>query len=140
MVFYSLAESPKITTHPQYLKDTVSGKPVSFTVQATGTQPLRYQWQWNPVVEGVGSGQWKNLSSGGSVQGADTATLTFISIESCSEGLYRCVVTNVVGEEISKCTDHIVGEYRVVMPRYPSTVQLYNLCIMHEPQTYILTL
>ena len=107
----SLAEPPKITAHPKELKETVSGKPVSFTVQATGTEPLRYLWQWKPLVEGVSSGQWKNLSSGGSVQGVDTATLTFTSIESCSEGLYRCVVANVVGEEISEYTDHIIGEH-----------------------------
>ena len=109
---YSLAERPSITAHPQELKKTVPGKPASFTVQATGTEPLRYQWQWKPVVDGVYSGEWQNLSSGGSVQGADTATLTFSSIESCREGLYRCVITNVVGEEISKCTDHIIGEYQ----------------------------
>ena len=83
---------------------------MSFAVQATGTEPLSYQWQWKPVAEGVISGEWQNLASGGSVQGADTATLMFTSIESCSEGLYRCVVTNVVGEEISEYTDHIIGE------------------------------
>ena len=112
LFLYSLAEPPKITTNPQELKDTVSGKPV-FTVQATGTEPLRYQWQWKPVVEGVSSEEWQKLSSGGSVQGADTATLMFTSIESCSEGLYRCVVTNIGGEKISKCTDHIIGEYQL---------------------------
>ena len=83
---------------------------MTFTVQATGTEPLNYQWQWKPVVEGVISGEWQNLTSGGSVQGVETATLTFTSIESCSEGLYRCVVTNVIGEEISECADHILGE------------------------------
>ena len=107
---YSLAERPSITTHPQELKNTVSGKPVSFAVQATGTEPLKYQWQWKPVVEGVSSGEWQNLSSGGSAQGVDTATLTYSSIESCTEGLYRCVVTNIIGEEISEYTDHIIGE------------------------------
>ena len=61
-------------------------------------------------MDGVISGEWQNLSSGGSVQGADTATLTYSSIESCTEGLYRCVVTNVIGEEISEYTDHIIGE------------------------------
>ena len=111
VLFYSLAEPPKITAHPKELKGTVSGKPVSFTVQATGTEPLCYQWQWKPVVEGVRSGEWQNLTSGGSVQGVDTATLMFTSTESCSEGLYRCVVTNVVGEEISEYTDHINGEF-----------------------------
>ena len=83
---------------------------MTFTVKATGTEPLNYQWQWKPVVEGVSSGEWQNLSSGGSVQGADTATLTYSSIEACSEGLYRCVVTNAVGEEISEYTDLIFGE------------------------------
>ena len=87
---------------------------MSFTVKATGTQPLSYQWQWKPVVEGVHSGEWQNLSSGGSVQGAETATLTYRSIESCSEGLYRCVVTNDVGEEISEYTDHIISEFWMV--------------------------
>ena len=105
-----LAQCPKITTHPEELGHTVPGKPVSFTVQATGTKPLRYQWQWKPVVEGVSSGEWQNLSSGGPVQGADTATLTYSSIESCNEGLYQCVITNTVGEEVSKCADYIIGE------------------------------
>ena len=115
MYFSTPAEPPKITTHPQELKDTVSGKPVSFTVKATGTEPLNYQWQWKPVVEGVHSGEWQNLSSGGSAQGAETATLTFTSIESCSEGLYRCVVTNVVGEEISEYTNYIPGEFTLMV-------------------------
>ena len=109
---YSLAERPSITAHPQELKKAFPGKPVSFTVQAAGTEPLRYQWQWKPVVKGVSTEDWQNVSSGGSAQGADIATLTFSSIESCREGLYRCVVTNVVGEEISKCTDYIIGEYQ----------------------------
>ena len=112
VLFFSLAQPPKITAHPQELKNTVPGRPVSFTVKATGTEPLKYQWQLKPVVEGVSCGEWQNLSSGGPVQGADTATLTYSTIEACSEGLYRCVVTNIVGEEITKCTDHIIGEYQ----------------------------
>ena len=108
---YNVAECPKITTHPQELKCTISGRPVSFTVQATGTEPLNYQWQWKPVVKGLCSEEWQNLSSGGSAQGADTATLTYPSIEACSEGLYRCVVTNAVGEITSECADHIIGEF-----------------------------
>jgi len=62
-------------------------------------------------VEGVINEEWQNLSSGGSVQGTDTATMTYSSIESCSEGLYRCVVTNAAGEMMSECTDHILGEF-----------------------------
>ena len=84
---------------------------MSFTVKATGTEPLRYQWQWTPVVEGISSEEWQNLTSGGLVQEADTATLTYSSIEVCSEGLYRCVVTNAIGEEISEYTDYTIGEF-----------------------------
>ena len=113
------------------------GEPVSFTVKATGTEPLNYQWQWKPVVEGASSEEWQNLSSGGSVQGADTATLTFFSIEACSEGLYRCVVTNIVGEEISKYTDYIIGEYRVVMPI--GTHQQYNCITCASYMNHMLT-
>ena len=61
-------------------------------------------------MEGVCRGEWQNLSSGGSLEGADTATLTYSSIESCTEGLYQCVVTNVAGEEISEYTDHVIGK------------------------------
>ena len=111
LFFSSVAECPKITTHPQEFKCTTSGRPVSFTVQATGTEPLSYQWQWKAVVEGVSSVEWQNLSSGGPVQGAETATLTYSSVKSCSEGLYRCVVTNAVGEMMSECADHILGEF-----------------------------
>ena len=62
-------------------------------------------------MEGVSSGEWQNLTSGESVQGVDTATVMFTSIESCNEGLYRCVVTNAVGEIMSECADQIIGEF-----------------------------
>ena len=107
---YSLAEPPKITTHPKEFKDTIPGKPVSFTVQATGAKPLSYQWQWKPIVKEDGSEEWQKLSSGGSLQGTDTPTLTFSSSQSCSEGLYRCMVTNCAGAVLSNCADHIIGE------------------------------
>ena len=103
---HSLAEPPKITTHP---KDIVPGKPLSFTVQATGAEPMSYQWQWKPIGKD-GSEEWQNLTSDGSVVGTDTLTLTFSGSESCSEGLYRCVVTNCTGTAPSKWAEHIIGE------------------------------
>ena len=50
-----IAESPRITTHSQELKDAVPGKPVKFTLQATGTEPLNFHWQWKPAGEEDGS-------------------------------------------------------------------------------------
>ena len=106
---------------------------MSFTVKATGTEPLRYQWQWKPVVEGVSSEKWQNLTSGGSVQGADTATLIYSSIESCSEGLYRCVVTNVIGEEISEYTDHIFGEVNCATFELQTYSDMFGLVLVCTP-------
>ena len=54
--------------------------------------------------------EWQNLFCDASVQGTDTPTLTFSSSESCSEGLYRCTVTNSAGAVQSECVDHIIGE------------------------------
>lgn len=98
-----LAEPPRITIHPKELKDTVHGKPILFTVKATGTEPLTYQWQWKPIRKEDGSDheEWQNLSCGGLVRGTDTPTLKF---STSSEGLYRCVVTNPAGEVQSKST------------------------------------
>ena len=110
-ILYFLAEPPKIITHPEELKDTVPGKPVSFTVQATGVEPMSYQWQWKPIGK---EEQWQNFSSDASVQGTDTSTLTFSISESCSEGLYRCIVTNCSGAVQSECVDHIIGELQHV--------------------------
>ena len=106
-ILYFLAKPPKITTHPKELKDTVPGKPVSFTVQATGVEPMRYQWQWKPIGK---EEQWQNLSSDASFQGTDSPTLIFPTTESCTEGLYRCMVTNCAGAVQSEVVDHITGK------------------------------
>ena len=112
---YSTAEPPKIKLHPQSIKEYLPGKPVSFNVQATGTEPLSYQWQWKPVGKGDSSEEWQNITCGGSVQGENSSRLTYPSTEFCSGRLYRCVVTNVFGERTSQIVDCTVGEYIVVI-------------------------
>ena len=84
-------------------KDILPGNAVTFSVQATGTQPLSYQWQWKPTEEGDTRDEWQDLSSGGSLLGVDTPTLTYSNVQSCREGLYRCVVIN--------CAEKIVSDY-----------------------------
>ena len=44
--FTHAATHPKVTFQPVSLKNIFPGKKVSFPVQATGTLPLNYQWQW----------------------------------------------------------------------------------------------
>ena len=92
-----IEEPPRVTTHPQDLKDVVQGKPTSFTVKATGTDPLSYHWQWNPVKEDSGSEEWQPCH----VEWSDGSTLTIPSVQKSNEGFYRCVINNCAGTVIS---------------------------------------
>lgn len=64
-----------------------AGANVNFTVGVTGSAPLSYQWKKN------GS----NLSDGGNISGATTATLTLTSVTAGDNGSYSCDITNPCG-------------------------------------------
>ena len=100
------AEPPRITNHPQKLKDVIPGKSAKFTVQATGTEPLDYNWQWKQDEKGSGSREWQPCDEGWS----DGATLTIPSVQKPNEGSYRCVVSNHAGTQISKAAQLSVGK------------------------------
>ena len=91
-------------------KDILPGKAVTFSVQSSGTQPLSYQWQWKPAGEGDKRDVWQDLSCGVSIQGVNTPTLTCFNVQSCNDGLYRCVITNSADEMISDCAELTVGK------------------------------
>jgi len=75
---------PAITTQPQ--SRTVSaGSSVSFTVAATGSTPLTYQWQKN----------------GTAIAGATAATYTIASAQAGDAGSYTVVVGNSAGTATS---------------------------------------
>ena len=80
-----------MTVHPVDQTNIVPGSDVSFSVTATGTVPLSYQWQKDGV----------NLTDGGSITGATTATLTITGVMESDEGGYSCVVTNTAGTDKS---------------------------------------
>lgn len=69
-----------------------------FTVKATGTDPLTYQWQWKPIEEEEGSKDWQTLD----VEISDTGTLTIPSVQKSNEGHYRCVISNYAGRKTSE--------------------------------------
>ncbi len=86
------AVGPVITTQP--VTQTVSaGTTVNFTVTATGTAPLSYQWQKDGV----------------NLPGATSATLTLVSVTASSAGGYRAVVSNVVSTATSAVASLTVG-------------------------------
>jgi len=82
--------APSITQQPAEQSICPGGTAV-FTVAATGTAPLAYQWQKNQV----------NLGNGGHYSGVTTATLTVTGADAADVGAYRCVVTNSCGSATS---------------------------------------
>ena len=100
------ADPPRITVHPQELKDTIPGKCITLTVQATGTEPLSYKWKLNT---GGKSGRWQ-LCDVESLPGANSSTLTIPSVLKSDEGSYCCTVSNCAGSETSGCATLTVGE------------------------------
>ena len=97
-------EPPKVTNHPKSLSKVPPGATVLFTVQATGTDPLSYQWQWNE--EEGGSEEWQPCDA----EWCDGTTLTIPSVQKCSEGCYRCVISNYAGKQTSNPAKLSIGE------------------------------
>ena len=100
------AEPPRITTHPQKLKDMIPGKSAKFTVNSTGTEPLKYNWQWKLAEKGSGSKEWQPCKE----EWSDGTTLTIPSVQKPNEGSYRCVISNHAGTQISKAAQLSVGK------------------------------
>ena len=69
----------------------VVGTAASFSVSATGTEPLVYRWRCNGT----------NLSNGGQVSGATNSTLTLTNVQMTNAGNYQVVVTNIAGSVTS---------------------------------------
>jgi glucose/arabinose dehydrogenase len=84
-VAYTASQAPSITTHPS--SRTVSaGASVSFTVAASGTPPLSYQWQRNGV----------------DIPGATASSYTLASVTTADNGArFRARVTNSSGSVLS---------------------------------------
>jgi Immunoglobulin domain/NHL repeat/Immunoglobulin I-set domain len=73
-----------ITTQPVSISKTV-GAAASFSVTASGTAPLTYQWR----------------KDGSNIAGATSATYTIPSINAAHAASYDVIVTNVVGSIVS---------------------------------------
>lgn len=68
------------------------GTNVAFTVTATGSGPLNYQWYFNGTP----------LADGGRISGSATATLSLTNIQSADAGAYVVTVTNLYSGATSR--------------------------------------
>ncbi|MBI5424829.1 MAG: immunoglobulin domain-containing protein [Opitutae bacterium] len=78
------ASAPSITTQPSNQSATTGGS-VSFSVTASGTAPLSYQWR----------------KDGANLPGATSSTYSIASVTSGDAGTYSVVVSNSVGNATS---------------------------------------
>jgi hypothetical protein len=87
------AIAPSITTQPQPWTNAI-GFAATFTVVASGSAPLRYQWYFNGTTP---------------LSGRTNATLSFIIASTNDAGAYHVVVTNLFGSATSDVANLTVG-------------------------------
>ena len=102
--FILAAKPPKVTSQPVSQRDVLPGKAVAFSVQATGTQPLSYQWQQKQFGRKGEKDGWQNFTNEGS-------TFQLVDVKASNAGYYQCVVSNSTGSETSQCASLTVGKH-----------------------------
>ena len=127
------ATPPQITSQPTTLEEITAGKPVTFSIQATGTEPLNYQWQcWKPEGEEDESEAWQDITCDGVKFQEVKAGLKLTAVQACDAGYYRCVVSNSAGSETSQCANLVVGKYtnifKLVISIFVSNKLTFFLC------------
>ena len=98
-------DPPKLTSQPESLSKVAPRTGVLFAVQATGTDPLNFQWQWKPAEE-CESEEWQSCPA----EWSDGAALTIPSVQKPNEGSYRCVISNYAGTQTSNPAKLSVGK------------------------------
>lgn len=96
---------PSITTHPQSVSSP-AGQDVAFTVTATGTAPLAYQW----------------YKYGAAIAGGTSATLTLTAVQATDAGAYTVVVSNAVGSATSNVGSLAVSSSAPSITTHPQSV------------------
>ncbi|MBM3848417.1 MAG: immunoglobulin domain-containing protein, partial [Verrucomicrobia bacterium] len=94
----TIQQAPSISKPPSSIT-TVIGSNVLFTVSATGTLPLTYQWSFGgaPLLEGQG------------VQGVQSPNLVLSDIDELDRGLYQVEVSNSLGRALSPAVNLVAA-------------------------------
>ncbi len=107
--------NPSIVAQPQS-QTNVAGAVASFSVSASGTAPLSYQWQQNGT----------NLSGGGQVSGTTTNLLAITNLGLANAGSYTVIVTNAYGSVTSSVAVLVVVSPPVITAQPASQNVLYG--------------
>ena len=86
-----LGAPPSITTQPRS-QNVLLGADAAFSVVASGTTPLTYQWQFNGT----------NLTDNARVTGSQSSTLTVSNLLYADAGNYAVMVASPVGSTLSQ--------------------------------------
>ncbi len=107
-------QAVSFSSHPASIT-RVASQSASFSVSATGTGPLSYQWKKDGI----------DLVNGPRVSGATTANLSLSSLTTADAGLYSVEVSNVVGSLLSNAASLFV-EPAVAIATHPSPVSVQS--------------
>ncbi len=107
----SSSSAPTISTHPASVTKSVD-ESVTFSVAASGTNPLQYQW----------------LKNDAPIQNANQSAYTIQNVQLTDAGNYKVVVTNTAGQITSNSATFTV---------LPNTKPVANIITPAESTTYV---
>jgi|GEM_PF-1077202 len=93
---FTLYSAPTITTQPAD-QTVLTGQNINFTVTATGSSLLTYQWQ----VSADGGSTWSTLGNDSTYDVSTPETLNVNATTELSGCLYQCIVSNIYGQAAS---------------------------------------
>ncbi len=104
---FSIEDSPPVVTGQPLPMTVNAGAPATFSITATGSVPLVYQWRKNGTpITGSSS--------------AATATLAIASTTFADTGTYDCVVSNTLGSAVSAAAVLTVNAVAPVITTQPA--------------------
>jgi len=114
-----LTFAPEINEQPQNITIS-SGETASFSVEASGTRPLTYQWQ----VSTTWYNNWNDISDDAIYSGVNTSTLTLTNTPYTYNGYrYQCIVSNSAGSVTSYAAELTV-QYAPIIEHHPQDMTL----------------
>lgn len=108
-----------ITTQPISPNYACEGATASFTVAASGTTNITYQWQ----KYNSGTSLFEDLADNSTYSGATTATLTISNVSITEAGDYQCIISGDVAADVTTDVANLVFNSLPTPPEVVNGVQ-----------------